>query len=135
MTVAVLHQTRATMEARHGSKADSETGQDILGTVIRQAKRAVCTMLRRDILKPLVSYNYGPDASRMLTPMISLGSVEQQDWSAYATAVAALAKSGYIAPDQYAALDERLGLPPRALPQGQTPSADDAGEEDDEDAL
>jgi len=135
MTVAVLHQTRATMEAQHGSRADSETGQDILGTIVRQAKRSVCTMLRRDILTPLVSYNYGPDASRMLTPMVSLGSVEQQDWSAYATAVAALAKSGYIDASQYAALDEKLGLPPRALPSGQTPPLDSGDEEDDDDAI
>jgi len=133
MTIAVLHQTRATMEAQHGSKADSETGQDILGTIIRQAKRSVCTMLRRDILKPLISYNYGPDAARMLTPMCSLGSVEQQDWSAYATAVAKLATSGYIAPEQYAAIDTKLGLPPRALPQGTPPAADDSGDEEDAD--
>lgn len=114
ITVAVLHQTRATMEAQHGSRADSETGQDILGTIQRQAKRAVCTMLRRDILKPLVSYNYGPDASRQLTPLVSLGSVEKHDFAAFATAIANLAKSGYLSPSQYAGVDEKLGLPPRA---------------------
>jgi hypothetical protein len=131
ITIAVLHQTRATMEAQHGSKADSETGQDILGTVIRQAKRALCTMLRRDILRPLVSYNYGPDAARSLTPMVSLGSVEQQDWSDRALAVAALAKSGYLAPEHYAEIDASLGLSPRALPSGTpAPVADDEEDED-----
>lgn len=140
ITVAVLHQTRATMEAEHGSKADSETGQDILGTIVRQAKRAVCTMLRRDILRPLVSYNYGPDASRSLTPTASLGGVEQQDWSAKALAVAALAKAGFLDPSQYAAIDKELNLPVReAAPDPQpspaaTPPAVEADDEEDEDS-
>lgn len=132
ITVAILHQTRATMEAEHGSKADSETGQDILGTIQRQAKRSVCTMLRRDILRPLVSYNYGPDAARRLTPNASLGSVEKQDFNAFALAIAALAKVGYLDPSQYAAIDQQLNLPAReAMPmESKDMPMDD--EEDDE---
>lgn len=137
ITVAVLHQTRATMEAQHGSRADSETGQDILGTLQRQAKRSVCTMLRRDILRPLVSYNYGPEAARALTPHASLGGVEKQDWGAKALAVAALAKVGYLDPSQYAAIDKELNLPARqAQPEptpekGQPPAPPDDEEQAD----
>jgi hypothetical protein len=135
ITIAILHQTRATMEAEHGSRADSETGQDILGTIQRQAKRAVCTMFKRDILRPLVSYNYGPDASRMLTPNANLGSVEKQDFNAFALAIAALAKVGYLDPSQYAAIDAQLNLPARAAPPEPTAAAaadDDQDEEDQE---
>lgn len=136
ITIAVLHQTRATMEAEHGSRADSQTGQDILDTIVRQAKRSVATMLRRDVLTPLISYNYGSEAARTLTPNVSLGSVEQQDFAAFATAIAALAKSGYLDPSQYAGVDEKLGLPPRT--EGETASSvpepvpDDSEESADE---
>jgi hypothetical protein len=137
ITTAVLHQTRATMEAQHGSRADSETGQDILGTIQRQAKRAVATMIKRDVLTPLVSYNYGPDVARALTPKVSLGSVEQHDFAAYATAIAALAKSGYLDASQYAGIDEKLNLPPRAEAADAGPATDPAviaeNEEDDAD--
>ena len=139
ITIAILHQTRATMEAEHGSRADSETGQDILGTIQRQAKRSVCTMLRRDILRPLVSYNYGPEAARQLTPNCSLGSVEKQDFNAFALAIAALAKVNYLDPSQYAAIDEKLNLParetaPEIAQPGTPPPADDADDQEDEDA-
>jgi phage gp29-like protein len=128
ITTAVLHQTRATMEAQHGSRADSETGQDILGTIQRQAKRAVATMIKRDD---------GPDVARALTPKVSLGSVEQHDFAAYATAIAALAKSGYLDASQYAGIDEKLNLPPRAEAADAGPATDPAviaeNEEDDAD--
>jgi hypothetical protein len=89
-------------------------------------------MLRRDILRPLVAYNYGPDAARMLTPMVSLGGVEKQDWSAKAMAIAALTKAGYLDPSQYAAIDKELNLPPRAaMPEEPIEPMDDGSEADD----
>lgn len=128
ITVAILNQMRATMEAKHGSRADSETGQDILDTVIRQIKRSVCTMIKRDVLTPLVEYNYGPGAARMLTPMPSLGDVEQHDFATDATAIAALARSRYISPSQYAGIDKRLGLPARTDLPDPTPAVDPAAD-------
>ena len=87
----------------------------------------------------LVSYNYGPEVARQLTPMTSLGGVEKQDWSAKALAVAALAKAGYLDPSQYAAIDKELNLPVREVapapqPTGAPPSPTAAADEDEEDA-
>lgn len=149
ITIAVLHQTRATMEAENGSRADSETAQDILGTIVRQARRSVALMLRRDVLRPMVAVNYGDTAAAKLTPTVSLGVVEQQDMAALYTAVANLARAGYLHPSQYSELDERLNLPPRDMAQVQaereqamqvqqqpppSPQNDPANDEEDDDA-
>lgn len=141
IAMAVLHETLATLEAEHQSRASSETHQDTLDTLVRQAKRAVCLMLRRDVLRPMVTYNYGPDAARQLTPSVSLGSVERQDQAAFMAGVAALARSGYLDPSQYGALDRQMNLPPRdpgARPRPAPPPAppedDDAQDQGDADA-
>jgi hypothetical protein len=114
MVTGILHQTRATMEAQHGSKADSETGQDVLDTLVRQIKKSLQRMVQRDILTPLVRYNYG-DAAAALTPLLSLGTVEEQDRSAMWTALAALMGSGFIDASQLPGLDIMAGLPQRVL--------------------
>jgi hypothetical protein len=134
ITIAVLNQTLATREAQYQAKASSETHQNTLTTLQRQAKRSVCTMLRRDVLRPLVEYNYGPEAARQLCPMVSLGEVEQWDFAKMATAIAALAKSSYLDPSQYAGTDKMLNLPPRAAePATPATPGDGADEADDED--
>lgn len=127
MVTGILHQTRATMEAEHGSRADSETGQDVLDTLVRQIKKSVQRMVQRDILTPLVRYNYG-DAAAALTPLLSLGTVEEQDRSAMWTALAALMGSGFIDASQLPGLDIMAGLPQRVLaaaPAGDTPPSDE----------
>jgi hypothetical protein len=68
-------------------------------------------------------------ASLELTPKVSLGQVEQQDFSATANAIAALNKAGYLDPSQFPGVDTLLSLPardPAALatpPPAQTPPA------------
>lgn len=141
ITIAVLNQTLATREAQYQAKASSETHQNSLTTLQRQAKRSVCTMLRRDVLYPLVAYNYGEQAARQLTPCVSLGEVEQFDFAATATAIAQLARASYLDPSQHAGIDTMLGLPPReAQPaqtgapqgqQGQQDQGDDMGDMED----
>lgn len=141
IALAVLHQTLATLEAEHQSRASSETHQDTLETIIRQAKRAVCLMLRRDVLRPMVAYNYGMDAARQLTPTVSLGSVERQDIPATMTAVARLTQVGFLHPSQYVGVDAQLNLPPRDLdaevaePQPAAEGEADQDEEGDDEAL
>ena len=111
ITIAVLHQTRATLEAKYGSRADSESGQDTLDTIVRQIKRSLCRMLRTDVLRPMVAYTYGEDAAQALTPVASLGSVERRDVAKMAVAIAALAKQGLIFPSQLPGIYAQLNLP------------------------
>lgn len=116
ITMGILHQTLATLEGQHQTRAASETHADILGTIIRQARRAVASTFRRDVLVNLVRYTYG-DRALPLVPAVSLGVVEQTDLAALATAIAQLARAQYLHPSQYAGLDQLLGLPPRDTQQ------------------
>ena len=110
----ILGGTRATEEAKHGSKADSQTGQDIMGLSTQFGKTALSEMIRWDILHNLVEYNYGVDAAEEFLPLVSLGQTEQQDFASEATAIAALQTAGYFVPSQLPEVDARLGLPIRS---------------------
>ena len=137
---AILHQTLATQEAQHQARASSEVHQDTLETIIRQAKRAVCLALRRDVLRPMVRYNYGEREAALLTPHVSLGSVEQQDLAKMMNAIAQLARAGYLDPSQLPGIDALLNIPVRVAPvegegEGQPPprpAPPNAGDEEDE---
>jgi hypothetical protein len=112
ITTGVLGQTRATMEAEHGSKADSGQGADILATFIRQTRKALARVIRRDVLADLVEYNYGPEL-RNLAPRVSFGETEQIDVAPLMTAVSGLKRADYLDPSQLPDLDIQLGLTPR----------------------
>jgi hypothetical protein len=109
----ILCQTLATEEGVHMAKAASETHQDVLDLVIHHVKQTLAQMIRRDILRPLVRYNWGEEAARRLTPKVILSSVEKHNWARDASAVSSLVGSQYLDPSQYREMDARLGLPRR----------------------
>lgn len=113
ITKAILNQTLATEEGQHQARAAASVHQDVLGTIIRQAKRAVCRMLERDVLRPFIRYNYGDQAARDFTPTVQLGVTEQQDLTGLMQSVAALHNADYIAPSQFSYYDGLLGAPAR----------------------
>jgi hypothetical protein len=120
MMLGIIGQTRSILESEFGSRADSQTANDVLQTLVRQIKRSTARMLRRDVLRMLVRYNYGPEYE-VLTPYVTLGETEPQDWAAR---LGAAASAGYLLdPSQWPGIDELLNLPPRA-------PAEDQGEEE-----
>ncbi len=125
ITTAILHQTLATMEGEHQARAAASVHQDVLATIVRQAKAAVETMLRRDVLTPLVRYNYGDKALR-LVPYVTLGQVEQQDVAGLWGAAAQLKSSGYLSDDQLPAVDELINIPVREAAPAPNPATTDA---------
>lgn len=112
ITKAILHQTLATEEGQHQARAASEVHQDVLDTMVRQAKKAIERMLRRDVLRQMVRVNYG-EAALALTPKVTLGETERQDVTRLMDAIARLQTSGYLAPSQYPTIDVMLGLAQR----------------------
>jgi hypothetical protein len=122
ITLRIHGATRMTQEARSGSKADSQTAQDVVGLRVKRAKRLLSVMLT-ELLYNLVKWNKGKAVADKLAPRVTLNPTEQQDWADRATALAALISSGYLDPSQYAKMDEELNLPPRAAPAAQTPGA------------
>jgi hypothetical protein len=112
ITLAILSQTLATGEGQHNARAAAQVHQDILDSKIRQAKAAVVRMLRNDVLRPWVLLNWGV-AALPLTPVPTLGAVEEEDRTPRMTAVAALERAGWFAPSQRPEVDRLLGLPVR----------------------
>jgi hypothetical protein len=112
-TKSILYQTLATEEGVHQARAASETHQDILGLRVLTIKRNTADIIKRDILKPLVEYNYGLDAAENLTPDVSLGETEQQDQSDVMKAIATLVTAGFMHTSQFAETDRMIGLPER----------------------
>lgn len=120
ITKAITTQTLATNEGQHQARAAASVHQDALDTLIRQAKRSMCRLLRRDVLRNLVRYNFG-DKAAQLTPKVSLGEVQSEDAAKMMAAVAQLQSSGYIHESQHAGIDRRLNLPPRDMSQDPPP--------------
>lgn len=116
ITKSILGQTLASEEGKHQARAASLVHQDILDTIVRQAKKAVARMLTRQVLRPWVRWNWGEAAAAALTPHVSLGTAEQPDIVGLWTAAAALYTSGYVTPSQKPDLDQQLNLTP-SLPE------------------
>jgi hypothetical protein len=112
ITLAITTQSLAMAEGDKGTRAQASVHQDALGTIVRQAKRSLCRMLRRDVLRNLVRYNYG-DKLAALTPLVGLGEVEAEDIAKLIAAFAQLQTSGYLDPSQLPGTDRMLNLPPR----------------------
>lgn len=112
ITQAILLQTRATMEAQHGSKADSQTGQDVLGMLVEMGRKSLGACVRK-MLRLLITLNHGEEVAARLTPLVTFGQTDQQDRAALWGAAATLKSSGYVGESQIAELDQMIGLPIR----------------------
>ena len=113
ITHAVLKQTRATMEALHGSRADSETASDILDVVVGWVQGALARVFRRQVVRPLVAMNFGLRAARESCPTVHFKGSGKPDFAGTAAAIAQLQSSGYLSATQYAGIDQMLSLPVR----------------------
>lgn len=109
IVTAILLQTRATMEAEHGSRADSQTGQDTLQLLVQGVKGMVEDSLRRDVLMTLLEVN---NMDTSLCPFVSLAETADNDFATDAEAIARLYASGFFTPSQIKALAARLGVEP-----------------------
>ena len=73
----ILFQTRATTEAQHGSKADSQTGQDIFGLLVDAGRQMLGATLREDAFRHLIALNFGQDVADEFTPLVTFGTKEE----------------------------------------------------------
>jgi hypothetical protein len=111
---AILSQVRSNKEAEHGSRADSETGKNIVD-VLMSLKRMAIESVLYDIAFGIFEVNFGLSWARRYTPIPKLSAGPQEDFSKNASAVAALHNAGYISDDQLPEIDIKLGLPRRSM--------------------
>jgi hypothetical protein len=118
ITKNILHQTLATEDSEHQTRASTGTHKDILDTIVRQLKRPVERMMERDVLHVWLRLN-GRERDLDLCPIVTLGVAEQEDLAKLWTAVSGI---GYtLDASQYPAVDEMLGFPEREAPQEPPP--------------
>jgi hypothetical protein len=72
----ILMSARPSQEAQHGSKADTDTGMDMIALAINEVRRPLAACLRRDVLHPWVTVNWGKAVADRLTPLVGFGLVE-----------------------------------------------------------
>lgn len=108
--LAIEYQTRASMEAQHGSKADSTTAQDIKDLVASFGRDWIADGLYR-AFKLLVRLNYGAEDAERWTPYPTFGNAEGANrgelWSGAASIGFQIGQS------QLEEMDDELGLPIR----------------------
>jgi hypothetical protein len=108
---AILKNARTTLEAEHGSKADSESAQDVTGMAIRLYRRFLSDFVRREIIMPANELNFGKEDARKYTPHPTFADIEHQDFEATAGAFAKLKTAGLIPDELIPTVLEKLGLP------------------------
>lgn len=112
IVLAIAMQVRATLEAQHGSKADSETAENVKGLIVPFGRACLAAVMRK-VAKLLVEVNYGEEDAETFLPQVSFGRAEQHDKPTIWGALGGLWSSGYIGESQKAELDAECGLPPR----------------------
>jgi hypothetical protein len=111
IATAILGSSRAIMEAEFGSRADSESSQDIAGQFSRFLGAKLSRALQWEVFYDLVVENWGEEIADEFTPTIPIGAVEHQDKSAL---IGAWSAAGWtLHPKHLAAIDAELELDPR----------------------
>ncbi|MBR4748870.1 MAG: DUF935 family protein [Abditibacteriota bacterium] len=113
MTTAILGSTRATMEAKHGSKADSETSLSLVRDRIRFYRQLLAEAIRDQLLFPIAEANFGRERALRETPVPEFIPDDREDLVSYGNMIAALYSKGFIDKSQLEEIDPMLRLPKR----------------------
>lgn len=113
MVRSIIYTTRTLMEAQFGSRADSNTAQDVTGRVTQLVRRKVEVGFYRDVLLPLVRYNFGDQVASEFCPVMVLSDLNSEDVIEYGNMIANLSRSNYLRPEQKPGIDAKLKLPER----------------------
>lgn len=108
--LAIEYQTRASLEAQHGSRADSETATDVKALVTTYGREWLGNALFKGF-KHLVNLNFGKEAAQLYTPYPTFGAAEAQDRSSLWQSAASIGFT--LGNSQLEEMDEELGLPIR----------------------
>lgn len=111
--LAIGLQARASLEAKHGSKADSDTAENTRGLIIDYGREAASDWVEKSLLYDSVAINFGKEIADEYMAEVIISDAEAQDRAELWTAAAGLGLT--IGESQYEELDAELGLPERDL--------------------
>jgi hypothetical protein len=109
--MGLIHQTLATSDSRHNTRAASQTHISILDELVWAIKGIVRDMIT-GMVKHLMQVNFS-NFDEELTPIVSMGDTARREFQADVGAISQLAISGYLGESQKKGIDDILGLPPR----------------------
>lgn len=115
IAMAILKTHRTLLEAKHSSKADSESAADITDVFVSSLRELVAAAFTRDVVKNLVAVNFGPEIAEAYAPEVTLKSMPKQDFGKAADAVGKLWASKFLHSSQVAEVDALVGLPERDM--------------------
>jgi|CXWL01.1.fsa_nt_gi hypothetical protein len=110
MVMALQKQLRETMESQHGSRADSQTGQDV-GDKVTNWLRGMLADAFEPLIKILVTLKFGEDAAEDFLPSIDFTRSATGDFNERAQSLSSL---GYtLHKSQFEAIDLDNDMPER----------------------
>lgn len=115
IATGILKTARTLFEAKHSSKADSESAADITDVYIAHLQEVISGALERDLVKNIVTIQFGEETARKYCPGVTLKSIPKQDFAKAAGAVAQLWAGKFIHTSQVEEIDNLLGLPKRDI--------------------
>ena len=110
ITMAILFQHLATRDSTHQTKGATSSQFQVIDLIVFWLRDTAANMVRNEIFKPLVRYNFGDEDADELLPKVSYGDTEARDWAVDATAAAALAAN--LTESQWQHITTQLGIPP-----------------------
>lgn len=115
IAMAILKTHRTLLEAKHSSKADAESAADITDVFVSFLRDVVSGAFTRDVVRNLVTINFGPEIADRYAPEVTLRSMPKQDFAKAADAIAKLWTAKYLHASQVAEADAMVGLPERDM--------------------
>ncbi len=113
--LAVVGNSRASLEAKHGSKADSQSGQDSLSRKSDWIIGKIEHMINFDIVHQLVELNFGVEIAQRLSPVATMKGADKEDRATIMSAVASLWREKFFHASQVPGLDAIIGAPERDI--------------------
>lgn len=109
ITMAILFQQLATRDSSHQTKGATGSQARIIDYIVWFIRDTAADMVRYDLFKPMVRYNFGDEDADELLPKTSYGDTEARDWSQDSNAVAQLAP--HLTESQLDHVLTQLGIP------------------------
>lgn len=106
MSKAVLGQTLTTEQGSVGSRALGQVHDGVRGDILEFDAKHIAAVITRDVIRPLVELNFGPDA---IVPVFEFVTEEAADMKATAESLAILVAAGMKVPAYWA--HDKLGIP------------------------
>jgi hypothetical protein len=114
----IIRGTRALQEAKHGSKADTESNLDaVFGMAVAQVRGPLGAAFRRQFLYQCVALNYGDRVAKEFTPLVGFGMPDHLQ-AELLTAFANAWEKGLFEPPQLPWIWSQFRAP---VPEGWSP--------------